>query len=310
MKRQRKNFVGIIGLFAVAAMTAFAYNIPIPSVNAESAGATTSITVNVVNERIPTMTIVDPSDGDVVADPAVDVRFTFTNADSFVFHIKNNRTGDTYDINEPLDPSIDPAVASGTQVKALNLEDYGTYGDSFTITVSTVGVSNFAEDSVTISLKSVVVEQVDPDDPSNPEDDPVIEIKDKMPGVCSVSIQTYKLPAGNPLFDPAIVQNVESLTARIVLPFDDALAESGQYRIEVTPLTCTDPSNPDDEPQPTGTPESIIINYTTPETPAVPNTGLMFAGLNISQSDYIITGLVIFFIISGGVLIYLKKSRR
>lgn len=310
MKRQRKNFVGIIGLFAVAAMTAFAYNIPIPSVNAEPATATTTITVNVVNERIPTMTIVDPSDGDVVTDPAVDVRFTFTNAESFVFHIKNNRTGVTTDINEPLDPSIDPAVGSGTQVKALNLEDYGTYGDSFTITVSSVGASSFAEDSVTISLKSIKIRPVDPDDPNNPEDDPVIEITEKMPGVCSVSVQVYQLPAGNPLFDPAIVQNVESLTARIVLPFDDALAESGQYRVEVTPLSCTDPTDPDDEPQPVGNPESIIIDYTKPETPVVPNTGLMFAGLNISQSDYIITGLVIFFILSGGVLIYLKKSRR
>ena len=41
----------------------------------------------------------------------------------------------------------------------------------------------------------------------------------------------------------------------------------------------------------------------------VPNTGGLFESLNISQSDYLITGLIIFFVVGVGGAIFIAKSK-
>lgn len=57
--------------------------------------------------------------------------------------------------------------------------------------------------------------------------------------------------------------------------------------------------------------ESIdTFHYTMPDSPDVPNTGLFSGALNIAKSDYIITGLLIFFFAAfGGLYIMNRKNR-
>ncbi len=57
--------------------------------------------------------------------------------------------------------------------------------------------------------------------------------------------------------------------------------------------------------------DSVTITYgeELPEI-EVPNTGSFLTKLNITQTDYMITGVLAFFILSCGILVYLKKSRR
>lgn len=213
MKRQRKNLFGILGLFAVAAVTAYASCLPTPEANA-TANGTTTITVNVINKTYPTANITNPKDGDVIYEPDVDLKFTFTYADYYIIKIKNNRTGDFEEFR------IEPEDKDGSDTKSFNLDEYGEIDDSFTFTVTAYSEDAFGEDSVTISYK-----------------------KKEEPGP--------------------------------IIP---------------------------DEPDP-------IIPEEPEEPIDVPNTGGFFGTLNISKTDYLITGLIAFFILSGGLLVYLKKSK-
>lgn len=200
MKRQRKNLFGILGLFAVAAVTAYASCLPTPEANATVNG-TTTITVNVINKTYPTANITNPKDGDKVTDPNVDVAFTFTDADYYIFKVTNNVTG------EYEQQRFDVTEHTGSDSISINLDDFGTIGDNFTITVTAYSEDSFGEDSVTIYY----IEEEQPEEPEEPID--------------------------------------------------------------------------------------------------VPNTGGFFGTLNISKTDYLITGLIAFFVLSGGILVFLKKSK-
>ena len=195
MKRQRKNLFGILGLFAVAAITAYASCLPTPEANAQTTNGTTTITVKVINKAYPAANIATPKDQEIITDPKFDLEYTFTDAEYYILKITNNRTGETET------KRIEPEEKDGDGKEPIDLDNYGELGDDFTITITAYAQDSFGEDSITIFYR---------------EPEPEIE---------------------------------------------------------------------------------------------VPNTGGFAGTLNISKTDYMITGLIAFFVLSGGLLIFLKKSK-
>lgn len=296
---KRKNILGILGLIAVAIITAIASTMPAPGANAaDNLAASTTIVVNVVNDRVPTASITNPSDGDIVTNNNINVNFDFTNSDAAVLTVKNNTTGDTGEIPVTLETD------SGSASVPVDLDEYGSFGN-FTFTVKTTADDYFAEDSVNIDY--VVLDVEDAGKAEN--DDPIIDIVKYSDKIDILLIQAYKQSDGEPLFDPEFPQLIAELNAdgTIVLPFEDNNAENGKYLIVVTGYTVDEGGNPDVE---IGM-DSVLIDYQREEEPiVVPDTGELLKNLNISQTDYIITGVIVFMIITGGVLVYMKKSRR
>lgn len=296
---KRKNILGILGLIAVAIITAIASTMPAPGANAaDNLAASTTIVVNVVNDRVPTASITNPSDGDIVTNNNINVNFDFTNSDAAVLTVKNNTTGDTGEIPVTLETD------SGSASVPVDLDEYGSFGN-FTFTVKTTADDYFAEDSVNIDY--VVLDVEDAGKAEN--DDPIIDIVKYSDKIDILLIQAYKQSDGEPLFDPESPQLIAELNAdgTIVLPFEDNNAENGKYLIIVTGYTVDEGGNPDVE---IGM-DSVLIDYQREEEPiVVPDTGELLKNLNISQTDYIITGVIVFMIITGGVLVYMKKSRR
>lgn len=100
---------------------------------------------------------------------------------------------------------------------------------------------------------------------------------------------------------------VSSITTNhIELPFDLYGLKDGEYYTAVVPYARND----EGELVPLITEEEARKNaiksvYGAPE---VPNTGNLFAGLNLSEKDFLLSGLVIFSVITAGGIFILRKQ--
>lgn len=103
---------------------------------------------------------------------------------------------------------------------------------------------------------------------------------------------------------------VTSITTNyITLPFNLYCLKDGEYKVAIIPYTRDENGNlvpmiTEEEAKK----NAIKITYGNPE---VPNTGDFFASLNLSQKDFLLTGLIIFgAVTAGGIFILRKKENR
>lgn len=82
MRKAKKNFVGLLGLFAVAVMTMVAVNIPSPGASATTS-LTDTIEVRVVGS-VPSVDILDISNGAIYTNPEKFFRVSYENAETMV----------------------------------------------------------------------------------------------------------------------------------------------------------------------------------------------------------------------------------
>ncbi|MBQ3309781.1 hypothetical protein IJG78_03870 [Candidatus Saccharibacteria bacterium] len=304
MRVQKKQLLGLGGLAFVVGMTAVAYNLPTSALSAEG---NVDVHVQVYSNHFETV-IEAPLDGADFNNSNVDFREIHSNANKvhyYLTHVGENGEADvTYELT---DYNIDlPAgeQTSGYTEFQLNLDNYGSYGTYIFRSVVTASDGRTKEDSVKFTYSSIIVPEQDIDvDPETGEVEVevcyaagtkviTLEIKDKNGNVVS---QVYDYVVTNPE-----TGGCETIKVKV----DNIGLDTGDYDIVINTY-----DNPDKSGKPTGT-IVVELSYTAPDAPNVPDTGSMLSALNISKSDFLITGLLGFTVISVIALFVIKRANR
>ncbi len=286
MHIRKKQLLGFFGLVVVAAITAIASTIPSPNVNAATS-AELEIRV-VVTNNVPSVEITAPTGDGTDSTPTI--KTTYNNATGIEYYlVYTDGTGDHEVLVETFTPTVDPntGIASGTHDVTVNLNNYAGYGE-YTIKAVVTG-PEFAEDTRNIRFLPIIPEYIGTDEDNNPE-----FTIDSDDGVGSVHIQVYpKNPdgsRGDPVFVDDIVANLPITNDEITVLLTDAGVDTGDYIVDFTPYGTGGTSD-----TPIYDPYTLIVPYTKPGSPEVPNTGAFFSQLGLSKQDTIITSLIAFF---------------
>lgn len=294
MKKTQKKIFGLFGLALVVAMTIFAASLPGPRVAAQSAsGLIDTIVVRVIGDG-PHVYFTDSIDGSSFVGSKQTVTFNYENIQTAVVTLTyNGKDGpQTYTLK-----TITSSGEAGSDFVNLDLSEYG-YGE-YVISIIGEGLEGTpAEDYAAFSYYPMdsTVEQ------DSPEGDPsvILDYDDKNTDINKIVINVYDENGD-------LVKGLSPITVmpgnkNVSLPFAENNLPTGKYRIEVIAYNKDNISIYH---------SSETINYQAPdEDMAVPNTGSLFGSLNVSQSDYLVTGLLIFFIAGIGGIAFILKDKR
>lgn len=165
MKRQRKHFLGILGLFVVTAMTTYAYSLPSEDTSATGGGAVT-VSVTVVNPH-PQVAVIYPHNEDTVGKSLLDLIIEFVAGKRTVITLTN------LDTDESTPFSFEPESTDVVKNFSVDLNNYGGEGNYF-VDVKAYEDDDelYSEDSVSFNY-ALAPDPVDPIGPTpiEPEDD-------------------------------------------------------------------------------------------------------------------------------------------
>lgn len=308
MRKTQKEIFGLFGLILVAAMTVFAASLPSPNAAAEGSGVVDTVIIRVVGSQ-PNVYFTSPDNESSFVGPNQIISYNFENIKSAVLTMTYFDGTTTYP-PYTLDTMTDITDQSGTGTYNIDLSSYG-YGE-YTINVTGEGPGGVEDfDVITFSyypITATVEQEEENGDPSV-----ILEYDDNNTDIDRIEINVYD-EDGN-LVSALSPTTVLPDDKNVLLPFAENNIPAGQYRIETTAY--------DVNGDPLYSSYGIIHTYEPKVTPApdeggdeeeeedmvVPNTGGLFETMNISQSDYLITGLMIFFITGIGGAIFIAKSR-
>ncbi|MBR3236221.1 hypothetical protein IKF92_00865 [Candidatus Saccharibacteria bacterium] len=309
MEKTKKKIFGLLGLLLVAAITVFAAFLPGPE------AAATSEVVDTVQIRViggqPNVEIVgDLKKEKVVTSPEQGVTVDYDNLNHITVTLKYTDKDGAEHTFTLVDQDLDYGASSMPINLDLSQGSFG-YGD-YVLTVEGRGDGGASDVAgITFSyipVKAEVVEdeksgdvtvELDYDpDTGSPEDEGKVK---------EIGINIYD-EDGN-LMEPSPII-VEAPADSVDLPFGDYNYPSGKYTIEV--IARDRDGNV--------LYEIMRFDYDYKAIPVPhsggddggksagsPDTGGLFKGLNISRSDYLITGLTIFLIVGIGSTIYIVK---
>ncbi|MBR0467679.1 hypothetical protein IJJ53_02090 [Candidatus Saccharibacteria bacterium] len=298
MKKTEKRVLGLLGLILVAITTIFAAFLPGPEASATDSGTSVTDTIQVrVVGNSPAVEIVGVTDGEKVVFP--DLSFTFDYADVeyasvFIDYVDDQGNKVTYTLLEDFFADY----AMGTYDPPLEvdlLEDGYGYGE-YTIRVEGEGFSTPTSDMIHFSFYPVTGE-IDEDESSG------LTYLDLNYNTSNKKIDTIKInvydESGNLVSSMSPI-TVKAPGTRVELPFVENNLPTGNYKIEITAYDSAGKLL-------YGKPYTLYYYY---EAIPVPDTGKVFGGLNISKTDYLITGLLIFFSAAGLGILFIVKGKR
>ncbi|MBQ6147783.1 hypothetical protein IJI70_03000 [Candidatus Saccharibacteria bacterium] len=306
MKKAKKRLLGLFSLVIVVVMTIVAYYLPTPNAAAESVTQTIQV---VVYDQYPSVVVESPESGAVTTDPSIDVGVKYENSSVVKFTLKyyklNETTGEEEVVEIPLPdftPSeLDPVFnyASGETTYTIDLAAIASEAgyNHFYLHVESSSPVGHDEDEIEFFYIPAAITQTG----VNEDGDPTAEVE-FAEGVSEVSYDIYDENGNKLNSEPIVVKNdadengeYPAGTKTITIPLGSYGAATGTYRLL---LTAYDEENeeinaPYDEIF-NGEYDALRLNYTAPEAPEVPNTGRFLSSLNISTSDYMITGVIVF----------------
>lgn len=296
MEKTRKKILGFICLAATIAITIVAASLP--SANSSAVGgATTHINMRVIGPlanvditESPTSIIESPIP--IVIDPAQAITFICENVDPVNAGIIYRPYGsDTATVTEQIFSSLEDYQPCEHTLN-LDLDEYG-YGH-FIVNVQGNGDSGFDEDSVAFDYSSLVIDA----EQKEPGENPIVdlyyddEVVDKI-------ILTVLDENGNPV--PGLEEiEVPSGTHEVELPFLENDVPSGNYTVAATPY--------DEDGNIVPNEASDDLTYIAPDL-EIPNTGGPFGMLNLSRTDYLMTGIIVTFTAGAAALFFLSKRK-
>lgn len=298
MQISKKQLLGLGGLAIVVGMTAVAYNLP---TNATSVSGNVSVGVSVYSNHFETK-IESPLDGDIYTKNNIsfkEIHSKAANVKYYLIHVGENGEEDT--VYELTDYEVNGEDVDGSTVFELDLLDYGGFGTYKFRSVITSRDGRTGEDSV--MFKYVAIDT--PDD-KVPVDDGAIEIEVcYAAGVKVLGIEIYDKDGKRvAVANDYIVKNPTTggcETIRVIV--DDLDLNSGDYTVVITAYDDYDKTR-------AGGYVTVKFTYTAPDAPNVPDTGSLISALNISKSDFLITGLIGFTLISVIALFVIKRANR
>lgn len=167
MKRQRKHFLGILGLFVVTAMTTYAYSLPSEDTSATGGGAVT-VSVTVVNPH-PQVAVIYPHNEDTVGKSLLDLIIEFVAGKRTVITLTN------LDTDESTPFSFEPESTDVVKNFSVDLNNYGGEGNYFVDVKAYEDDDDelYSEDGVSFNY-TLAPEPVDPIDPTPEPEEEII----------------------------------------------------------------------------------------------------------------------------------------
>lgn len=298
MKKTKKRVLGLLGLVLVIITTIFAAFLPGPEASAEGSvtSVTDTISVRVVGS-VPDILNVKPINGSVFIYPDQDLSFDYENVEYLTITIRYTDKDDVEHIIPLLekdDPESFVDYIPGSYSTPLDLlaEDYG-YGE-YRVEIVGIGFNDVKDfETVEFALYPVVGEANEADDGKVYLD---LQYDTENENINTIGINIYD-ENGN-LVNVLSPITVNTPDMRVELPFAENNLPTGNYRIEITAYNAKG--------------EALYkpyITYYYYEMIPVPNTGALFSNLNISRTDYLVTGLIIFFLAAILGIVFITKGR-
>ena len=270
MRRQKKRFFGFLGLLLVTTMTVVAVLVPGPETSAVTS-VTDTLQLRVVGS-VPDAKFKEPSSNITTTEPAQTISVTYENVDEIRIEVRYKRADESTE-NFEFAHYTDLDYEAGEKSTNANLESYG-YGE-FLFSLYGTGLegSEVELDEILIEYVPIIAGPVT----QNEDGKVVTRIEEYDDNVETVDIY----------IDGKLVKTVprDELDDEIELPMDGY--ESGDYTVTFIARG----ENNEQLYKPTRRP----LEYDAENIP-VPSTGQLLKKLNISKEDYLITGLLIFFI--------------
>lgn len=296
MKGKKKKFLGLLGLFLVAATTTFAALIPLPQADAATK-VTDNVSVRVVGDK-PLVKFTSPESGLVTREPNQTLSFDYENVTDVIIKIEYtdiNGNKHTYTLD-----SFDADYNPGTKSYQVNLDDTSRYGHGdYVVRVhgSGYGADNVAEDTIEFTYTEHIGGASQDPETGKVIIDPGVDPDDER--IDHVEANVYD-EDGNLVEDLSPVEFKEPFDPK-ELDFSEHNLPSGWYTVEITEY--------DVDGNQVSKPRYFTFWYEAPEIP-VPNTGSFFADLNISRTDYLVTGLIVFILAAGLGLFFVIRGRK
>lgn len=293
MKKHTKRVLGLFGLGAVVATTAFAVSLPNNPEALATTGVTDTIQVRVVGSEVDA-TITKPSNDAVFVNPNQEIAFDYANANKVVATLNytniNGQTSEVYRVE------FDRDYGAGSYAETLNLDNYG-YG-IYKLNVESTGLAISDEDSVSFRYLPVTGSATQIGTTGAVKVDLDYNNSDSSP-IKKIKLDVYL----HGLYVKTVFVDSPDLTKTI----DFSRMLSGTYTIMATAL------NQYGAPLYLSYPMTVV--YQSPFQPIpVPNTadtGGMFKNSNISQTDYLITGIIVFGIVAiAGIAFMMRNEKR
>ena len=294
MRKTPKKVLGILGLFAVVSMTIFAATLPTTS--ASATGNVTDTIVIRVRSSSPWIDIEEPSNDAIISHPEQTITYEYIYLTKVTAQLTYTDDEGSHTVTLA---EIDLSEESGGGEIPFDLSSYG-YGD-FTIKLIGDGDDGSPyEDTISISYYPVIttVEQ----DPTTEDVYANLDYDLDNPDIDTIVLNIYSEDDPEKLLWTTTVPRG---TTKVELPFAEEGFLAGKYIITTTAYDAGGDS--------LYRPYTVGLDYTRKsEVPAeVPNTGLFTSGaLNVSNTDFLVTGLIILFITSFSGIYFITHRRR
>lgn len=299
MKKQTKRVLGFCGLALVGVMTALACFVPSANTTATSGSSTATDTINVRVVTVgPDMTLSGITNGKPVVTAGQAFQVGYHGVKSFQATLTfTDQDGNTH--TKTFEEEV-VDYADGEKGYNINLKDLvGDDGYPFGYGPYVLSVAGFDSggvvDTDAISFDYLpVVAEVTKDEETGKY---YLDVEYDEEDVEDIEIKIYD-ENGNVVLT---IDPTDYPTKRIELPFDEYGLADGTYTIEVTAYGK--------DGSPLFRPFSIKVNYETKAVP-VPDTGGFMQDLNISKTDYLITGILVFVVaVVIGVTLILRSGK-
>lgn len=316
----KKSIIGALGIAGLTLLGGLALTNQTYAQEATSSEVTVQVTVLPNGQSVA---IKSPTSDSKVLENQVPLNIDFTKSKTIEYEIKlTDKDGTTTTIaNETVDVSNAGAANSGSKKIPLDMQQLtnGVFG-KVSIKVTVDGKAETA-DTVEFNYVPVVVEKTQ----TNPRGYTGFHIA-HAGGVAKVKV-VLKDKAGHKVGDKEIeITDPVAMTngGTIELNSEDInnKLDKGDYTLEVLALNGAgddlekpelanfkftgkdEPAKPEDKPATPG-------KNGGKKTPAVPNTGgSVFAGMNLSSSDFLASGIAVFAFLSLLAVVFLKKGKK
>ena len=316
----KKSIIGALGIAGLTLLGGLALTNQTYAQEATSSEVTVQVTVLPNGQSVA---IKSPTSDSRVLDNQVPLNIDFTKSKTIEYEIKlTDKDGTTTTIaNETVDVSNAGAANSGSKKIPLNMQQLtnGVFG-KVSIKVTVDGKAETA-DTVEFNYVPVAVEKTQ----TNPRGYTGFRIA-HAGGVAKVKV-TLKDKSGHKVGDKEIeitdpVAMTNGGTIELNSEEINNKLDKGDYTLEVVALNGAgddlekpevasfkftgkdEPAKPEDKPATPG-------KNGGKKTPAVPNTGgSVFAGMNLSSSDFLASGIAVFAFLSLLAVVFLKKGKK
>jgi len=290
MKEHTKKAFGLFGLMLVAITTVFAATLPVPqAIAATSAADTIVVRVTGTTPHVEFTGVINDS---VFIEPEQAFSYIYDNIDTAVITLEyKDLSGNIHDYTLDTVNTDNTIIGSGVLNLNLSGTNYG-YGDYVLRITGTQHGALPDEDSFKFSFRPFITSVKD----DTESDDAILTLDYSN----NTNIEKFEVIIRNEDSDqiseiPTIT--VTPPTKEVRIPFSENRVPTGKYIIEVISYDDLDR-------------EFTAQDNYEHEVTGVPNTGGLFSELNISKTDYLITGLVIFFLIGTGGIVFIAKASK